>query len=952
MPVQFVTLDGKVRNSRKAYYVNDLSAGQMDGNIGALMPADAVIVDIDSANPASAYYVQWIKAKYPDIFITKTSKAGGYHLWFKNANARKIKREIGLLSIFGWRFDVLTGVRNYIVMPDNFPGRKYINGFKSIRELAAGWHDYKVEYPGDLNTIMPHVSGTTELLSPLDTKDGERNESLIRWLGYFVAKGLSVDVIQKHTRVLSAITGLDEHEIQSTILSSLSKYEKRPQERKAEYDIPDIVQIIGEDYVDVSIQLSKYIKDNDLFGFDEATGLGYCNIGAYKGQSLTQKELKQKMILFFGDKLYYVTRDKNGTTRKLNKIPNSDRDVIFEEARQAIKFNSREQQYKNIPKWDGRPRIATFMKDYYECNVNPNFTWLFLTAIVGKLKDPEHCYVPYHFDFVGAKGVGKTLLAHRLSKGRVTTLRKGRSSDDMFVEVYTANSLIALDDECAISQAMDYNLWKQIVTLQHDTFSRKFQEPETHPRGFIIVRTSNNVRTAYTTDERRQIIFESKLQRDCCRIKPGDLPDEYFDQLLAEAKEYYEKHGVYQLTEQDKAYITQQQAESFDTENTYYHDVSKYISFVREKIKDHRFDLADCWITTNKTNSGYAITWYTYRAWCERNMTREMPSYRFWTQVDAIAKLEGTVSGRASEFIEVNNIPTRYAEVILTDAKPLKRLEPEEIEVASIVSFFDDNVTIGRPEEDKQDGRGYKIAHELGAFKVVPYSDYDCYKVIDLIRYCPPDVDLFFRKYANKSGIMVPTIVPAFGIPITYGLGGVHYAQNNYTGTDLIHIDVVSMYPNIMIQFDMLSRAALSKEKFISWVRQREQAKKDGNKELSDELKLKINSVYGYMKAKWNPLYDPFMASSVAVTGQILMTILIGGLVQTGCEIINVNTDGIIIKPAGRWLEICNKWSDRTKLQLSHKPIQSLEQADVNNYLAILPDGTEIRKGIKYKKIT
>ena len=94
------------------------------------------------------------------------------------------------------------------------------------------------------------------------------------------------------------------------------------------------------------------------------------------------------------------------------------------------------------------------------------------------------------------------------------------------------------------------------------------------------------------------------------------------------------------------------------------------------------------------------------------------------------------------------------------------------------------------------------------------------------------------------------------------------------------------------------------------------------------------------------------MASSVAVTGQILMTILIGGLVQAGCEIINVNTDGIIIKPAGRWLEICNKWSDRTKLQLSHKPIQSLEQADVNNYLAILPDGTEIRKGIKYKKIT
>lgn len=119
---------------------------------------------------------------------------------------------------------------------------------------------------------------------------------------------------------------------------------------------------------------------------------------------------------------------------------------------------------------------------------------------------------------------------------------------------------------------------------------------------------------------------------------------------------------------------------------------------------------------------------------------------------------------------------------------------------------------------------------------------------------------------------------------------------------------------------------------------------------LSEELKLKLNSVYGLMKAKWCSLYDPCMASSVSVLGQIVLTMLIDSLQKQGCEIINANTDGLIIKANGNWKQTCDSWEQMLDLTLEHKHIKELEQADVNNYRAVYEYGKEVRKGAKYKE--
>lgn len=941
MAIRFVPLNGKIRTSKNSYMVDDIPVGMTKGNLGVLMPKDCVVVDIDSASPASAFYVEWLRAKFPKIFITKTVKTGGYHVWFKTG--QRIRRDTGLMSVFGWRFDILTGTTNYITLPDNYDGRSYVSGFKSYQDLAFGWDTYDVFLPESIDDIMPYVDASPDHLSPIQFSEGGRNSGLIEWLGYFVAKGVSVERIKKHSRVLCSITGLSEHELSTTILSSLAKYENRDTVVKEANGIPSIDKIVGDDYVSISLQLRDFIKENDLFGFDEATGLGYCNIAGASGQGLTQKELRDKMVLYFGDKLYYTVRDKDGHVKKLAKLPTGDRDVIFEEAKQYVKFNSREQQYKDIPEWDGTERIGTFMKDYYECDVNPNFFWLLMTSIVGKLKEPEKCYVPFWFDLVGQRGVGKTSLIKKLSCNRCTKLAKGRSVDDMFVNVYTYNSLVAYDDECSVTKMMDYDLWKAIVTDEYDVFSRKFQQPEKHPRSFVLMRTSNKVKTGYDTEERRQVIFESKLAKNECRIM--DLPDEFFEQMFAEAKVYYEKYGVYKLTNADWECVEQQQVDSFDTENTYYVDVFNYVSWVRNKIKAGVLDKPECWIKSTEIPSGYGITWQTYRAWCENTLSKPMNNFLFWNQVSAVAMKTRMVEQPSVSPIFIRGGATKYAEINTKEVNFEKRRSPAEIQTTSVLGFFEPakkkNVIIN------DGGLNSRIASELGANKFMKHPSIGQYKIPDLLRWCPEQVREFFTV-SQGSNVVSPTAIEAYGLDITYGLGGIHFAVRDYTGEDLMYVDVRSMYPNIMINFDLFSRSITKKDVYIDWVRQREKAKGEGDKLKDAELKLKINSVYGLMKADWCTLYDPYMASSIAVMGQVLMTILIGGLVSTGCEIINANTDGLIIKPNGRWHNICEQWEKNTGLTLTYKPIKHLVQANVNNYRAIMPDGEVINKGEKF----
>lgn len=949
MAIQFVQLNNKSRVNSKKYYYGDLSNNVLSGQIGALLPGDCVVLDIDSADPRSHYYIQWLTAKYPKVFVTKTVKAGGYHIWFKTK--RKFKRMVGLVSVFGWKFDVLLGANNYIVMPDNYEGRRYVNGFKSLAELATGWDSYDVELE-NIMSVMPFAI-KVDHPTPLDAVEGDRNSSLIEWLGAFCARGVQVDQIKTFTRVLAGITGLDAHEIETTVLSSLEKYEKRDASVYETGDADKIGVFAGEDYFSTMMKLVDYILKNKVAGYDEATGTGYFKYGNEDLSGLTVKDLKNKLVLFFGDKLYY--RQGIGESSKLARIPVSDRNVLFDELFGRITYNSRHDIYNTLPAWDNTPRIQNFLKKYYECDTNPRLFWLFMTAIVGKLKDPEHAYVPYFFDWIGEPGIGKTYLCKLLSNGWIETLNPGRSADDALVNVYQSNALIALDDECSffksvVGKGSGYEWWKQFVTNSKDTFSRKFQQPETHHRSFIIVRTSNEPKTSFWIDERRQIIFESKLPKDECRILT--LPKEYFAQMLAEAKVYYEKHGVYELTDDDKLTIQMQQAQYFSTENEYYQQAKEYVDWVCGILRNSKynsFEDSQCYIKTPNAVYGYAITWMTYAKWCTQRVRKPMLSGLFWNQIGAIARQTGKVI-KSNKRLPLDGIAsTEFASVVYNpddiqlpdyNAKPAEEINlVEEFEMAHTDTkpFFADS----------------GVYEELGAQKISALAnETNLVPMPDIDRYLPKPVVDFFDTTIDR---IVPTTITINGLCMTYGLGGLHYAKKDYKATEpVIYLDVQSMYPTIMEHYNLLSRAVKNRWTFGQWLRDRLEAKANGDKELADQLKLKINSVYGNMKNPNSPLYDPSYGSSIAVLGQKVMTILVMGLQSKGCDIVNVNTDGVMFtgpEDLSDIYQFVNKWESAFGLKLTEEAYVEFEQADVNNYKAKDSHGNVIVKGKKFKDV-
>lgn len=304
-------------------------------------------------------------------------------------------------------------------------------------------------------------------------------------------------------------------------------------------------------------------------------------------------------------------------------------------------FNSRKEFYDSIPVWDGKPRIGTFMKKYFECDANPHFFLLLITSIIGMIDSPDKNYCPYFFDLVSrSKGIGKTLLWRRLLGGKYVgdiKMNTARGLSDFFVDAYDGNNIIALDDECTWcgtkAGQISYDQFKNLVTAQTDKFSRKHRDPEEHTRSFIIVRTSNEVNQVFSPNERRQIIFKSNLQDLECRILT--LPPEFWQQILAEGKAFYEKHGRYVLSAEDEKEIIQANHDNFNFESPDVFTIINYIKNVRSKPEEYG--------VTPQTEKLRSYLWGNYEKYCQfckEVHAKPLNNRAFWRNVEAICTLD------------------------------------------------------------------------------------------------------------------------------------------------------------------------------------------------------------------------------------------------------------------------------------------------------------------------
>jgi len=212
-------------------------------------------------------------------------------------------------------------------------------------------------------------------------------------------------------------------------------------------------------------------------------------------------------------------------------------------------------------------------------------------------------------------------------------------------------------------------------------------------------------------------------------------------------------------------------------------------------------------------------------------------------------------------------------------------------------------------------------------------------------------VDYFKNDWDYNTGLEIDIA----GVPHVYGTGGIHGAIPNYFGEgEFLHVDVNSFYPSLMLRYPefCMSRTGASVKKFQEIKDNRIVFKKQKDPR-ANALKIVLNSTYGAMKDTFNPLYDPRSANNVCIFGQLLLTDLIERL-EGHCQLIQSNTDGLIVKLHGNEAEvraICTEWEERTGMGLGYDRMTKIVQKDVNNYLAVFENGKVEAKGAYVKDL-
>ena len=213
-------------------------------------------------------------------------------------------------------------------------------------------------------------------------------------------------------------------------------------------------------------------------------------------------------------------------------------------------------------------------------------------------------------------------------------------------------------------------------------------------------------------------------------------------------------------------------------------------------------------------------------------------------------------------------------------------------------------------------------------------------------------------KNPNNRDYSKSLTIKVAGVETQFGWGGIHSAIPKYVGEGyFINMDVTSLYPSLMIRYNLHSRNIKDPQKYVDMYHTRVKFKAEKNP-LQIALKEPLNGSYGAMKDKNNQLYDPLMANNICVHGQLLLLDLMEKL-EPYAEIIQSNTDGILIKmPNGKdednWFEIIDdivhEWEKRTGLTMEFDEYRKVFQKDVNNYVAVTPDGKYKSKGSYVKK--
>lgn len=208
--------------------------------------------------------------------------------------------------------------------------------------------------------------------------------------------------------------------------------------------------------------------------------------------------------------------------------------------------------------------------------------------------------------------------------------------------------------------------------------------------------------------------------------------------------------------------------------------------------------------------------------------------------------------------------------------------------------------------------------------------------------------------------------VTVAGVPHVFGFGGLHGAPDKPVHRKglILHVDVGSYYPSMLIAWDLVTRAARKPEQYKDVYDTRMQLKAAGKKKEQAPYKKLLNALSGAMKDATNTAYDPRNNNCMCINGQLMLLDLIEHLeVVKGFELIQSNTDGLIIQIPDtdeafyQVDDICYEWemrcsTEKCSILLGLDTVHEIYQKDVNNYLWIDAEGKIERKGAYVKELS
>jgi len=198
------------------------------------------------------------------------------------------------------------------------------------------------------------------------------------------------------------------------------------------------------------------------------------------------------------------------------------------------------------------------------------------------------------------------------------------------------------------------------------------------------------------------------------------------------------------------------------------------------------------------------------------------------------------------------------------------------------------------------------------------------------------------------------------GFEFVFGTGGIHGSvKNRVIESDneyvIVDLDVKSFYPNLAIANgfypEHLGKEFCAIYKYL--YDQRSKYAKDSAENAM--LKLALNGVYGDSNNPFSVFYDPLFTMKITLNGQLLLCLLAEKLMSYGCDMIQVNTDGLTVRLEKSWMNdletVCEEWQADTGLTLEQKNYKRMFIRDVNNYGAEYEDGSVKRKGAYEYKV-